>query len=97
MDEGRRVGASDLDATNAGGVLGGLGGFALGSAIAPVAGPLLGGLVGGGLGAGLGGGLGLLGGVGLGNLFGDDETKDSLPQSLWKSGSKVVSALWDLF
>ena len=81
----------------AGGVLGGLGGFALGSAIAPVAGPLLGGLLGGGLGAGAGGGLGLLGGVGLGNLFGDDETKDSLPQSLWKSGSKVVSALWDLF
>jgi hypothetical protein len=81
----------------AGGIMGGIGGFALGSMIAPFAGTLVGGLIGGGIGAGLGGGLGLLAGTGIGSLFGDDETKDSLPQSIWSSGTKVASALWNLF
>lgn len=77
-------------------VLGGLAGLGLGTVAAPLGGAIAA-IAGGGLGAMLGGGLGALGGLGLGNLFGDDETKDSAAQSLWNSGTKVASALWDLF
>lgn len=80
-----------------GGGLGLIGGAIGGGLLGGAAGGLTSGPMTGGLGALLGGGLGLIGGVGLGNMFGDPERKDSLPQSIVDSGGKVLSALWDLF